>query len=130
VSLIFSPIPIVHPALLFYLLVAVSLTFSSVGILTALVSEEFEHLAVISNFVIAPLTYFGGVFTSLAVTPVLLAYLTRFNPFFYMVDSMRFAMLGNSDAPIGFSLFIVTFLAFTFSALAVWLFKIGYKLRS
>jgi len=130
VSLLFYPVPIHHPWLLLYLFSAIGMTFSSLGILTGLISEEWEHLAILSNFVITPLTYFGGVFTSLSSLPHFLTIISRFNPLFYMVDSIRFSMLGASDLPISLSLTVVTVAAILSFSTAVWLFKIGYKLRT
>jgi ABC-2 type transport system permease protein len=130
ISLFFAPVPIAHPWLLFYLLLAVTVIFSSIGIVTALLAEEFEHLALMTNFVITPLAYFGGVFTSLGSSPPLLQGLTRFNPFFYVVDAVRFSMLGISDAGIVFDLTLITPLAALCMAAAVWLFRIGFKIRS
>jgi len=130
ISLLFSPIPIAHPGLLAYLFIAVGIIFSSLGVVVGLVSEEWEHLAVMTNFVITPLTYFGGVFTSIQNAPSFLVYVSHFNPFFYMVDSIRFSMLGSSDTSITVSTGVVTVAAILFFSTAVWLFKIGYKLRS
>ena len=130
ISRLFSPIPIEHPWLFAYLFIAVGIIFSSLGIIVGLVSEEWEQLAVMSNFVITPLTYFGGVFTSLDSLPSFLVTLSRFNPFFYMVDSIRFSMLGSSDLPISVSITVVSVAAALFFSITVWLFSIGYKLRT
>ena len=130
VASFFQPIPIMYPWILFYFLVMVCIIFSSIGILTGLLSEKWEHLAVINNFVITPLTYFGGVFTSLKILPHMLVTFSRFNPFFYIVDGVRFSMLGTSDAPIQISMVLITILAVLFFSGAVYLFKLGFKLRT
>ncbi len=130
VALLFQPVPIIYPWLLIYFMIMICIIFSSVGILVGLISEKWEHLAVINNFVITPLTYFGGVFTSLKILPGFLVTLSYFNPFFYMVDGVRFSMLGVSDFSIYVSFVLVTVLAALFFSAAVYLFKIGYKLRT
>jgi len=130
VALIFEPIPIQHPWLFVYLSVAICIIFSSVGILTGLLSEKWEHLAIINNFVITPLTYFGGVFTSLEVLPDFLVKVSHYNPFFYMIDGMRYSMLGVADAPVFISVGLTTVAAAVFFSLTVYLFKLGYKLRT
>ena len=50
------------------------------------------------TFFITPLTFLGGVFYSISALPPGLRRLTLANPIFYMVDGVRFGMLGFSDA--------------------------------
>lgn len=129
VSLFFVQFPIAHPAVVLYFLVFVSLGFSSAGMIVALFAEEFEHLSICTTFVITPLIFFGGVFHSLEMVPGPIRWLTVFNPMFYMINGLRYGMLGVSDAPIFLSGMIV-FLTFVFLfSLTVYLFRIGFKLR-
>src|SRR3990167_7462816 len=115
VSLIFVRFPIVEPLFVLYFMIFVSLIFSSVGMTVALLSEEFEHLTIATTFLITPLIFFGGVFHSIEMVPETLKWLTVFNPIFYMVNGLRYGMLGRSDASIWlcvsvvFFLFLVTF---------------------
>ena len=129
VSLFFVRFPIVHPAVVFYFLVLVSLTFSSVGMIVALFAEEFEHLSICTTFVITPLIFFGGVFHSLEMVPQAIRWLTVFNPMFYMINGLRYGMLGVSDAPIFLSSAIVLTGSLLLFTLTVYLFRTGFKLR-
>ncbi len=129
ISLIFVRFPLAHPLLVLYFLVFVSLVFSSLGMIVALFAEEFEHLTMATTFIITPLIFFGGVFHSLSMVPPFLRGITAFNPIFYMVNGMRYGMLGVSDAPIWLCMTVVLGLfALLFSG-AVYLFHIGFKLR-
>lgn len=129
VSLFFVQFPIAHLAVVLYFLVFVSLSFSSAGMIVALFAEEFEHLSICTTFVITPLIFFGGVFHSLEMVPGPIRWLTMFNPMFYMINGLRYGMLGVSDAPVFLSGMIV-FLTFVFLfSLTVYLFRIGFKLR-
>ncbi len=129
ISLFFDRFAPHDPLLVFYFLIFVSLIFSSVGMMVALFAEEFEHLTVATTFVITPLVFLGGVFHSLSMIPEALRWVARYNPIFYMVDGMRYAMLGVSDIPAKTSAAVVlVFFAVLFSA-NVWLFKTGFKLR-
>ena len=107
VSLLFVLTPIQHPLIVFLMLLLVSLSFSSIGALVALIAEEFEHLTICTTFFITPLVFFGGVFHAVSMLPSAFQTLTHANPIFYMVDGMRYGMLGVSDVPIYQSLFIV-----------------------
>ena len=129
VSLLFVRFPIAHPFLAFYFLIFVSLVFSSIGMIVALFAEEFEHLTIATTFVITPLVYFGGVFHSIEMMPGALKWLTVFNPIFYMINGMRYAMLGISDVPIQKSVLVVALFFLALFSITVYLFKIGFKLR-
>jgi len=129
VSLFFVQFPIVHPGAVLYFVVVVSLSFSSVGMIVALLAEEFEHLSICTTFVITPLIFFGGVFHSLEMVPSALKWLTIFNPMFYMINGLRYGMLGRSDAPILFSSGVVLGIFVALFSFTVYLFHVGFKLR-
>lgn len=129
VSLFFVKTTIVSPLLMAYFIVFVSLIFSSLGIIVALFAEEFEHLSMATTFLITPLVFLGGVFHSVTMVPEPLRYFTLFNPIFYMINGVRHAMLGVSDVPVFRSMTIVFLLFCIAFSTAVYLFKIGFKLR-
>ncbi len=130
VSLIFVHFPIYNVWVVLYFLIFVSLGFSSVGILVGLAAEEFEHISMWTTFVVEPLIFFGGVFHSLQMVPHILKGVTLVNPIFYMVNGLRYGMIGVTDANI-FLCMGVVFVFFTLLFLfSVHLFRIGYKLRS
>lgn len=129
ISLFFDPIPIRHPFIVLFMALFVSLTFSSIGVIVALFAEEFEHLTICTTFFITPLVFFGGVFHSIEMLPEPLRAASFFNPIFYMVNGMRYGMLGASDVSIGHCLVVVAFLFLVLFAACVFLFKIGFKLR-
>ena len=129
VSLIFTHTPIEHPFIVLVMMFFVSLSFSSVGAIVALFAEEFEHLTICTTFVITPLVFFGGVFHSVQMLPPVFQILTSFNPIFYMVNGMRYGMLGISDVPIRSCLAVVFCFFVVLFSFTVYLFKIGYKLR-
>ncbi len=129
VSRLFVQFPILHPFIVLYFLIFVSLTFSSVGMIVALLAEEFEHLSICTTFIITPLIFFGGVFHSFEMVPQAVRWLTAFNPMFYMINGLRYGMLGISDTPIFQSSLIVLGVFAGFLSLTIYLFKTGFKLR-
>jgi ABC-2 type transport system permease protein len=64
---------------------------------SAIWAQTFEQVNFLPTFFILPLTFLGGVFYSARALPAALAPFTRANPVFYMVDAVRFGMLGISD---------------------------------
>jgi ABC-2 type transport system permease protein len=53
-----------------------------------------------------------------------------FNPIVYMVDTMRFGMLGSSDFPGWVGLSMLVALAAVGTAVALVMLRRGYKLKS
>lgn len=120
---------VAHP---FVALVAALLTataFAALGLMAAVWSEKFEHVNFVPTFVITPLTFLGGVFYSVEMLPPTVAALTRVNPVFYLVDLLRYGMIGASDASPAIGLAIVAGLCVVAGAGAYWMLATGYKLR-
>ncbi len=116
--------------LYFTVLTIVSVLFSSLGIIFGLVAEKFDHLAVLNTFVITPLTFVGGVFTSAQMLPPLLQRLELFNPIFYTIDAFRYSYTGSSYLALPVSLGAIALLALISLAIALRLMAVGYKLRT
>lgn len=129
-AIFFSTATISHFWLFLFYSVAVAVIFSLLGLIMGIFSEHFEHLSMVSTFIIMPLTFLGGVFNSIAMLPPAVQTFVRFNPFFYFVDGLRFAMIGVREASIGIGLAIIFGLIVICGALTWYLFKIGYKMRT
>jgi len=129
VSLCFVQSPFTNAWVVLYFLIFVSLTFSSIGMIVALFAEEFEHLSIATTFVITPLIFLGGVFNSISMVPEALRWLIPFNPMFYMINGMRYGMVGVSDVPVWQGMGIVFALFIALFSINVYLFRIGFKLR-
>ena len=129
ISLFFYSGGIFNPILFVLLIIVVSLIFASLGLITGLWAENWDQLNIWSTFIITPLVFLGGVFHSISLVPESLQIITKINPIFYMVDALRYSMLGISESNllIGFSMIFL--LAVSLFFFAVYLFKIGYKIR-
>ena len=115
--------------LFFGMTVLVSALFGGIGIVFGLLAEKFDHIAVFTTFVITPLVFVGGVFTSAQFLPPLVRRVSLVNPMFYMIDAFRYAFTGRSDVPLGLSVGIVAALAIVALGTALRLTAAGYKLR-
>jgi ABC-2 type transport system permease protein len=110
-------------------IVSVSIVFGLLGIIIALWANNFEQLTMLNVFFIAPLSFVGGVFNTVAMLPPWLRWIAYANPFFYFINGLRHSMIGFSEAPAllgaGVTLGLI-------AVLGVWtwrLFSIGYGLR-
>jgi ABC-2 type transport system permease protein len=117
-------------ALYLLVLTMVSILFSSMGLIFGLMAEKFDHLAVLTTFVITPLTFVGGVFTSASMLPPVLRQLSLFNPIFYTIDAFRYSYTGVSYLPLPLSLGVIALLAVVAFTIALRMTAIGYKLRT
>ncbi len=130
VSLLFEPMGIHNPFLLFYFMVTISIIFSCAGMMAALWAEDFGMLSVWNIYVIVPLVFMGGVFHPMDMLPAMIQKISQFNPMFYLVSGVRYSVTGISDTSIG----LCALLSFIFTAcfffFTVFLFKIGYKIRT
>ena len=112
-----------------YFMFTTSLLFSSIGMIGALLAKTFDNLAIVTTFFITPLTYVGGVFTSIHTLPALVQQVSLFNPMLYMVDGLRFGYIGQSDLPPLTDAFVVGVLAVLAFGISYWMVKRGVNLR-
>ncbi len=117
------------PVVLYFFLM-IPLIFALLGLLVGLWAEGFDKLSFWSTFVLTPLVYFGGVFHSIEMVPAPLQWVTRLNPIFYFVSSLRYGMLGVSDVDVRISMALAVVMAVGLFILVERLFRAGYKLRS
>jgi ABC-2 type transport system permease protein len=108
----------------------VSYVFSVLGILAAMWAEKFEQINFFPTFIMLPLTFLGGVFYSVERLPAPWHTVSLFNPMVYMVEGLRFGMLGQSGFPPGPGAALLCGVALLATALAAQLLRIGYKLKT
>jgi ABC-2 type transport system permease protein len=101
----------------------------TMGLIAGIWAEKFDQLAAFQNFLIMPATFLSGVFYSIHSLPGIWQSISRFNPFFYMIDGFRFGFFGKSDVDPLHSLMIVTVFSLLLATIAIQMLKRGYKLR-
>lgn len=128
VAKILTHLPMEHFFIMILMLLALSAIFSSLGIISALWAEDWDHLATFSNFVITPFTYLGGVFYSVKMLPGAWKYISYANPIFYFIDGFRWAILGHADISPWVTGGVIGIATVGSTLVAVYLFRVGYKL--
>lgn len=99
VAMVAIDLPVVNPLLAVAWFAGTGVAFSCLGIVSGLRANSWDHLATMTNFVLTPGTYLGGVFYSLHMLPEPWHTISRANPIFYCIDGLRHAVLGTSDIP-------------------------------
>ena len=101
VSLFFTRIDVQYPLIMVSIMVLTAAVFALAGMVNAIFAQKFDDIAIIPTFVLAPLTYLGGVFYSISLLPEFWQKVSAFNPILYMVNGFRMGMLGVSDVSLG-----------------------------
>jgi ABC-2 type transport system permease protein len=126
---VFAGFELAHPLLALLMLLLVAVAFAALGFVTAVWADSFERVNFFPTFIITPLTFLGGVFYSARMLTPGLRQFTLMNPVFYMVDGVRYGMLGLSDARPAVGLALVAALAALALCGAYLMLRTGYKLR-
>lgn len=89
---------VVHPVWAVVFVTLAALMLGTLGLIAGVVAQKFDQMAVITNFVVAPLSFLSGTFYSVDTLPAPFDTISRFNPIFYLIDGARFGFAGASDA--------------------------------
>ena len=107
-----------------------SFILGNIGIIAGLWAEKFDHMASATNFVIVPLSFLSGTFYTIDRLPSFLQTMSKVNPFFYMIDGIRYSFIGSSDGSIKTGIIYLIILSFLSWLATYILFKRGYKIKS
>ncbi|HLW37800.1 MAG TPA: ABC transporter permease, partial [Candidatus Eremiobacteraceae bacterium] len=118
-----------HPYVYVYFMCVTALLFSSVGMIAGLLGKTWDNLAIFTTFLITPLTYIGGVFSSIKLLPEFFQRVSLFNPMLYMIDGFRYSYTSAVDVNLLADAAVVTILAAISLTIAFILTKRGVNLR-
>ncbi len=96
----FADLSITHVWAVAYYTVAASVLLAALGLLAGIWAEKFDHLAAITSFIIVPMSFLSGTFYTMERLPESLRPLVAWNPFFHLIDGLRYGFLGVSDGDI------------------------------
>jgi ABC-2 type transport system permease protein len=122
-------VPVREPAALVLALALALVLFSSFGVIVGIYANSWDHTAFVTNLVILPLSFLGGVFYSVDLLPSPWHELSHLNPIFYLLNAVRYGFLGTSDVSVPLSLAVTAALAAAVVAWSGWLFRTGHRLK-
>ena len=128
IGLLFTSVPIEQPFFLAAFMLVVPLLFASLGVIGGLLADDFDDLTVMNQFILRPLVFFGAVFYSLEILPSVWRTVSLLNPMVYMVNGVRYGMIGVTELDPNTSLAVLTAAAAAVVALDYALFRRGYGL--
>ena len=130
VASFFTELSVARPLITISVVVLTAIVFSLAGLLNAIFAKSFDDISIIPTFVLAPLTYLGGVFFSISLLSPFWQTVALANPILYMVNAFRYGMLGSSDIPIGTAYAIILVALVGLFATALFLLRRGIGIRA
>jgi ABC-2 type transport system permease protein len=100
------------------------------GAMAAIWSEKFDHIAAVTNFIVAPMTFLSGTFYLVKNLPEPFRTISHYNPFFYLIAGFRYGFTGHMDGSLEIGVALTAALV-AFLWWGVWrMFVTGYKLKT
>ena len=125
----FSGLHVTHIWMILFYGMCGSLIMGSLGLIGGMWSKTFDDMAVITNFVIMPLTFLSGVFYSVKQLPPFWQSINAWNPFFYLIDGFRHGFISTGDTNPIQAIGMVSSVTLASVVAAWYLWRISWKLK-
>ena len=100
------------------------------GLLLGQLAESWDQLAMMQNFFLTPLSFLGGIFYSIKMLPDWAQTLSFINPIYYMINGIRYTILGVSDSEVQISILMAIVLTFGFTIASILFMQSGKKIKN
>ncbi len=100
------------------------------GLIAGLWAEKFDHLAVITNFIIMPLAFLSGTFYSVEILPEPFYTISHVNPVFFMIDGFRYGFIGVHDSDLLIGALVCLAINAALLTASYLLLRSGWRLKS
>ncbi|MFQ6604871.1 MAG: ABC transporter permease [Fidelibacterota bacterium] len=121
--------PVQHPILTIVFIVMISWAFAAMGLVLGQLSDSWDMLAMMQNFILTPLSFLGGIFYSINMLPDWAQVISHINPIYYMINGMRYTILGVYDSSPAVSFSMGLLLTTVFTVIAMLFMRSGKKLK-
>jgi ABC-2 type transport system permease protein len=129
VALLFTRLHVANVLVTLSIVILTAFVFSLGGLINAILAKNFDDVSIIPSFVLAPLSYLGGVFYTISLLPDFAQKLSLLNPILYMVNAFRYGMLGVSDIDVGAAYGIILLFAAVLFGVCLVLLRRGAGIR-
>ena len=130
VATFFTQLQIYNISIIILVVVLTSILFALGGFINAMYAKTFDDISIIPTFVLTPLTYLGGIFYSVEMLPGVWQSVSYVNPILYMINAMRYGMLGVSDINVTTALFIIIGFVVALYTYCIYLLRKGIGIRN
>jgi ABC-2 type transport system permease protein len=129
-AMMFLGVGMAHPLWVLTFVVIGSVFMGGLGLIAAIFANKFDQLAAIQNFIVTPLSFLSGTFYSIEALPPVLRQMSHANPFFYIIDGVRYGMLDVSDSSPWRGLWVASLASAMVLGLCWYWFNRGYRLKA
>jgi len=126
----FARLGVAHPWAVIYFGCGAALIMGMLGIMAAIWSEKFDHIAAVSNFVVMPMTFLSGTFYLVSRLPEPFRTASHYNPFFYLIAGFRYGFIGHADGSLAVGVAMTAALTVLLAGVCLWMFATGYKMKT
>jgi len=130
VAMFYTDLNIKHEFITLAVVILTATLFSLAGFVNAIYANSFDDISIIPTFVLTPLTYLGGVFFSIEMLSPFWQNIAVFNPILYMINAMRFGMIGVSDINITTAFLMILLLLSILYFFCLYLLRAGIGIRN
>jgi ABC-2 type transport system permease protein len=107
-----------------------ALILGFLGVMAGLWAEKFDQMAVVTNFVVMPMTFLSGTFYLVERLPEPFRSLSHFNPFFYLIDGFRYGFIGHAEGSLPIGVAMTLALTTVLGWICLRMFQTGYKIKT
>lgn len=113
--------------IIYFLLISFAL--GAVGLLCGLFANSFDQMSAVTSYVVTPLSFLSGTFYSVKSLPEFWYNFSHFNPFFYMIDGLRYGVIGYHDGNLKTGIiYLLSLNVILLLSCIKWL-KSGYRIK-
>jgi len=129
VALFFTDLQFHNLTIVILVSLLTSIMFALAGFINAIYAKTFDDISIIPTFVLTPLTYLGGIFYSVDMLPTFWQNVSYANPILYMINAMRYGMLGVSDIDVNIAVAIIVGFVVVLYLYCLYLLRKGIGIR-
>jgi ABC-2 type transport system permease protein len=126
----FAHIGMAHVWAVAYFGLGAALILGFLGVMAGLWAEKFDQMAVVTNFVVMPMTFLSGTFYLVKRLPEPFRSFSKFNPFFYLIDGFRYGFIGHAEGSLAIGAAMTAGLTLALGWACLRMFQVGYKIKT
>jgi len=107
-----------------------ALMLALLGVITSIWADKFDQAAMVTNFVVTPLSLLSGTFYSVKQLAPAFRAVSHANPFFYIISGFRHGFLGVTDSPLLFGAALLGAINLGLFVLCYALLHSGWKIKN
>ena len=119
-----------HPLWVLWFGLMGSLMLALLGVITSIWADKFDQAAMVTNFVVTPLSLLSGTFYAVDQLSPAFRAVSHANPFFYVISGFRYGFLGVTDSPVLFGAMLLGAINALLFVTCYALLRSGWKIKN